>query len=126
MAKTFVQAGRRRQFTPTVAYPVDALVFNEGFFGVSQDNALPGATGRAHMIILDGVWDLKNAAHDASIINAGAKVYAVPDPAASSLVLYKNTASLAASAVAIGRVWATAPAGASLLRTVLFGPENQY
>jgi predicted RecA/RadA family phage recombinase len=126
MARTFVQAGRRRDFTPTVAYPKEYLIFNGGFYGVSQDNALIGATGRLHMIILDGVWDLPNAQFDASIALPGAKIYAVPDAAASGLTLYKNTASLAASAVAIGELWATAAVSASLARVVLFGPENQY
>lgn len=126
MAKTFVEAGRRRQFTPTVAYQVGRLAFNGGFYGVSQDTALPGATGRPHVLVLDGVWDLANGRFDASLINAGVKVYAVPDAAATSLTLYANTASLAASAVAIGRTWATVAAGASLARVVLFGPENQY
>lgn len=138
MARTFVEAGRRRQFTPTVAHGVGALSFKDGFFGVNQDDAVfnsfsPSGAARDHMHILDGVWDLPYGSHAsgiyghaASLVPAGVKVYAVPINQATSLTLYSNAASLAASAVAIGRVWATAVAGATFIRTVLFGPENQY
>jgi hypothetical protein len=85
------------------------------------------------MHILDGVWLLPYGTHasgifgfDASIVPAGVKIYAAPITQATSLTLYRNTASLAASAVAIGRSWATAVAGATFLPVVLFGPENQY
>jgi hypothetical protein len=138
MARTFVEAGRRRQFTPSVSHGVGALSWKDGFFGVNQDDAVfnsfsPSAAARDHMHILDGVWDLPYGSHasgiygfDASIVPAGKKINAVPINQASSLTLYQNTASLAASAVAIGRVWATAVAGATFIRVVLFGPENQY
>lgn len=135
MAKTFIEAGRRRQFTPTLLHRAGDLVFNGGFFGVTQDDAaFPSGTGAAAsvadrplVIVLDGVWDLKNNVFDGSPINAGAKIYAAPTYGATSLQLFKNPASLGASAVAIGRMWATALAGASpYLRVALFGPENQY
>jgi len=130
MARTFVGAGRRRQFPLIVGFKAEHLIFREGFYGVSNDDAAwssaPTAADRPGIMILDGVWDLPNNGFDASLINAGAKVYAVPTVGATTLILYKNPASLAASAVAIGRAWATAAAGASYIRTVLFGPENQY
>lgn len=130
MAKTFVEAGRRRQFTPTLIHKAGDLAYNGGFYGVSQDdvafNTIAPTVARDHVILLDGVWDLPANSFDASLVPAGAKIYAQPTVSATSLVLFKNAASLGASAVAIGRVWATAAAGASLIRTALFGPENQY
>lgn len=138
MARTFVEAGRRRQFTPTLDQRAGWLVWKDGFYGVINDDTayIGGATAiaRDQMHILDGVWDLPYGSHasapgagfDASLVPAGAKVYARPIHQASTLQLQQNAASLAASAVAIGRVWATAPAGATFLRVVLFGPENQY
>ncbi len=133
MAKTFVQAGRRRQFVPTLSHKAGDLVYKEGFFGVAQDDAaFPSGSGAAASVadrpfvhILDGVWNLKANQFDASLVNAGAKIYAFPTYGATTLLIYKNAASLPASAVAIGRMWATAAAGASLLQAVLFGPENQ-
>lgn len=130
MARTFVQAGRRRQFTPTLAHKAGDLMYNGGYYGVNQDdvalNTVAPTIARDHMIILDGVWDLPKNGFDASLINAGAKIYAQPTVSATTLVLFQNAASLGAGAVAIGRSWATAAAGASLIRTLLFGPENQY
>lgn len=131
MARTFVNAGRRRTFTPTVAHKAGDLGWNGGFYGISQDDAVfgsvaPSAAAREHMLILDGVWDIPYNAFDASLVPAGVKVYAQPIAQATGLVLFHNVASLGASAVAVGRTWATAAAGASLIRVALFGPENQY
>ena len=131
MARTFFHAGRRRQFTPTVTHKAGDLGYNGGFYGVSQDDAVfksvaPSTADREHVILLEGVWDLPNNAFDASIVNAGVKVYAQPTVSATSLVLFHNAASLGTGAVAVGRTWATAAAGASLIRVVLFGPENFY
>lgn len=131
MARTFINAGRRRTFTPTVAHKAGDIGFNGGFYGISQDDAVfgsvaPSAAAREHMLILDGVWDVPYNAFDASLVPAGAKIYAAPVVSATGLVLHHNPASLAASAVGIGRAWATAAAGASLIRLALFGPENQY
>lgn len=130
MARTFVEAGRRRQFTPTVTHKKGDLAYNGGFFGVSQDDAVfqtvaPSAAARDHMLILDGVWDLPNNAFDASLVNSGVKVYADPTVRATSLLLYHNAASLSAAAVVIGRTWATAAAGATLVRVALF-EDNAY
>jgi hypothetical protein len=134
MARTFVEPGQRRQFTPTVQNVAGALAWKDGYYGVINDDSAfygvaPSAAARDTMHILDGVWDLPYASpygFDASIVPAGAKVYAVPVHQATSLKLYQNGASLAASAVAVGRTWATVVAGASLARVVLFGPQNQY
>jgi predicted RecA/RadA family phage recombinase len=132
MAKTFVNAGRRRQFTPTLAHRVGDLVYKDGFFGVAQDDVAfsssPTAVDRPFVHILDGVWDVPANRFDASLWNAGLKVYAQPTNGATSVLLYANAASLPASpaAVPVGRLWATAPAGASQVRLSLFGPENQW
>lgn len=133
MARTFVNAGRRRQFTPLLSHKSGDLVYKDGFYGVMQDDAaFPSGTGAAASVadrpvvqILDGVWDLKANAFDASAIGPGVKVYAQPTYSATTLLLYKNVASLGASVVAIGRTWATALAGASLIRVGLFA-ENDY
>lgn len=130
MARTFVQPGRRLQFTPTLLHRAGHLAFYQGFYGVSQDDAVFTPSGgtvaaRDHMLILDGVWDLPRNGFDASAWPMGRKVYANPTHSATTLLLYQNTASLGASSVAIGRIWATSAAGASLARVVLFGPENQ-
>jgi predicted RecA/RadA family phage recombinase len=131
MAKTYVEAGRRKQFTPTLLHRAGDLGYIDGFFGVSQDDAVfqsvnPSAAARDHVLILDGVWKLPANKFDASIAAAGVKVYADPTVRATSLLLYVNAASLSGTAKAIGRTWATAAAGASQLVVVLFGPENQY
>lgn len=131
MARTFVQPGDRRQFTPVVAHRAGDLGFNGGYYGVSQDDAVFVPSGgtvaaRDHMIILNGVWDLPNNGFDASLVFAGEKIYASPTVSATTLRLMHNAASLQPSAVAIGRAWATAAAGATLLRVALFGHENQY
>jgi len=130
MARTFVNAGRRRQWTPTLGHMAGDLVYKDGYYGVVQDDAAfssaPTAADRPVVQILDGVWDLKGNLFDASLIYAGKKIYSVPITQATTLQLFHNTASLAASAVAIGRTWATAVAGATQVRVVLFGPENQY
>jgi len=131
MARTFVQAGTRKQFTPTVAHKAGDLAYVDGFYGVSQDDAVfdsfaPSAAARDHVILLEGVWDLPGNKFDASLIPAGAKIYAQPTLSATSLRLFQNTASLGPSAVAIGRTWATVAAGASYVRTLLFGGQNPY
>lgn len=131
MAKTYVEAGRRKQFTPTLAHKAGDLGYIDGFFGVSQDDAVfqsvaPSAAARDHVLILDGVWKLPANKFDASAVAAGVKVYADPTTRATSLLLYSNSASLSANAKAIGRTWATALAGASQIQVALFGPENQY
>lgn len=138
MARTFVNAGTRRQFTPLLSHKAGDLVYKDGFFGVAQDDAaFPSGSGaaasvadRPFMHILDGVWDLPANRFDASLWNAGDKVFAQATYGATSLLMYHNQASLIAGfatlAPAIGRLWATAAAGASLVRVALFGPQNAY
>lgn len=123
MARTFVQAGRRRDFIPTLDHKAGDLVYAEGFYGIAQDDAV--ATG-AHplSLILDGVWDLKPNFFDASLVVSGAPIYAQPINQATTLRLFHNTASLGASAAVVGRAWATAPAGATYLRVQLFNPNQ--
>jgi predicted RecA/RadA family phage recombinase len=123
MARTFVNAGRRRQYTATVVNRAGDLTFRDGFYGVQQDDSV---VGRLTMHILEGVWDLPNVNNAAAIsFAAGQKVYAAPTISATSLALWPFI-SLPASGVAIGRTWATYASGASYARVALFGPENQY
>jgi hypothetical protein len=128
MARTFIGAGRRRSFTPTVGHKAGDLTYREGFFGVSNDDAAfssaPTAADRPFVQILDGIWDLPNVMQGANIV-AGARVYAAPSITATSLTLFPG-ASIPAGAVAIGRLWATYVNGATYARVVLFGPENQH
>jgi len=128
MANTFVGAGRRRSFTPTLTHKAGDLVYKEGFFGVSNDDAAfntsPSEAARPFVQILDGVWDLKANLAFATAIVPGIRLYGDPTYSATTVKLYPE-ASAAAGAKLVGRVWATAVAGASLVRTVLFGPENQ-
>jgi hypothetical protein len=132
MAKTFVNAGRRRQWVPTLMHRAGDFVYRDGFYGVVQDDsAFPSGTGaqasvadRPQMHILEGVWDLKYNAFDASLVVAGQKIWADPTYSATTLKLYHNSASLGASSAQVGRVWATAVAGASLLRVLLFDDQN--
>lgn len=134
MAKTFIEAGRRRQFVPTLSHKAGDLVYKDGYWGVTQDDsAFPSGTGAAASVadrplvtVLDGVWDLKYNNFDASLVPAGQKVSAFPTYGATTARIFQNAASLPAGTFFIGRTWATAVAGASLLRVVLFGPENQY
>ena len=128
MAKTFVNAGRRRQWTPTLAHKAGDLVYKDGFFGVAQDDVAfsssPTAVDRPFMHILDGVWDLPNVFQGANIVG-GARIFAAPTQQATSLLLYPGN-SIPSGAVAIGRLWATYVNGASYARVALFGPENQH
>ena len=130
MARTFVGAGRRRQFPLIVSFKAEHLIYREGFFGVSNDDAAwssaPTAADRPGVMILDGVWDLPARQFDASLANAGVKVYAAPTVEATTGLLHKNPASFPSGVAAIGRLWATYAVGASYLRVALFGPENQW
>jgi len=121
MSRTFVHAGRRRTFTPTVINAAGDLVYQNGFFGVVQDTTRVGALAA---MVLEGVHELKNVY--GSNLNPGVKVSAAPSVFASSLLIYPP-ASLPAGAVAIGRVWATSPASSAsaTLKVQLFNP-NQY
>jgi predicted RecA/RadA family phage recombinase len=128
MARTFIGAGRRRSWVPTLGHKAGDLVYHQGFFGVSNDDAAfsssPTAADRPFVQILDGVWDLPRVFQGANIVS-GARVYAYPTHDATSLILYPG-ASLPAGAVPIGRLMATYTNGASYARVVLFGPENQH
>lgn len=128
MARTYVGAGRRRSWTPTLGHKAGDLVYRNGFFGVSNDDAAfssaPTAADRPFVTILDGVWDLPNVFQGANIVD-GARVFAAPSLFASSLTLYPGN-SIPSGAVAIGRLVATYVNGASYARVVLFGPENQH
>lgn len=129
MARTFIGAGRRRSFTPTLRHLAGDLVYKEGFFGVSWDDAVFTPSGgtiaaRPFVQILDGEWDLPANLAFATAINPGNRLYGDPTYSATSVKLYPE-ASAAAGAKLVGRVWATAVSGASLVRAVLFGPENQ-
>jgi predicted RecA/RadA family phage recombinase len=123
MARTFVNAGRRRQYTAGVVNKAGDLNYVNGFYGVQQDNSV---VGELTMHILEGVWDLPNVFAAAAIsIPAGAKVWAAPSAVATSLALYPAI-SIPSGAYPVGRVWSTYASGASYARVALFGPENQY
>jgi len=124
MARTFVNAGRRRQFTSAALHKAGDLVYTDGFFGVVQDDVK--TVGDQTMHILDGVWDLPFVNNAAAIsIAAGAKVWAAPSVIATSLTLYPGI-SVPSGAAAVGRLWSTYASGASYARVALFGAENQY
>jgi len=128
MARTFIEAGRRRQFTPTLSHHAGDLVYKDGFFGVSNDDAAfntgsATAAARPFVQILDGVWDLPANLAFATNIVAGDKVYGDPTYSATSVKLYPS-ASAAAGAKLVGRAWATVAGAASLARILLFA-DNQ-
>lgn len=123
MARTFVQAGRRRDFTPTLAHKAGDLVFAEGFIGVVQDDAVIADTSdvaRPLPVILEGVWDLKSAQFlDTAVAQpAGRTIFANPTHQATSLSLFP-AGSVPSGAIAVGKLWATYAAGASYLRVAL-------
>lgn len=122
MSRTFIAAGRRRAFTPTVAYAAGDLVYHQGFFGVVQDDVAANTLGT---LILDaGVQELKNVF--GSNINPGTKIYAAPSVIATSLLLYP-AASVPSGGIQIGRAWATSPASSATatLKVAFFHP-NAY
>lgn len=128
MARTYIGAGRRRSWVPTLPHKAGDLVYHQGFWGVSNDDAAfssaPTVADRPFVQILDGVWDLPQVMQGANIV-AGARIYASASYAATSLTLFP-AASLPAGAQPIGRLMATYVNGASYARVVLFGPENQH
>jgi len=128
MARTFIGAGRRRSWVPTLYHRAGDLVYHQGFFGVSNDDAAissnPTTFDRPFVQILDGVWDLPQVFQGANI-PAGKLVFAAPSLTATSLTLFPGI-SVPSGAVAIGRLMATYVNGASYARVVLFGPENQH
>lgn len=123
MARTFVQAGRRRDFTPTLVHRAGDLVFAEGFFGVVQDDAAVASgsdVARPLPVIMEGVWDLRaNSFLDTAVAQpAGRTIFAVPTHIATSVPI-SPYGSQPTGAVAIGALWATYAAGASYLRVRL-------
>lgn len=128
MARTYIGAGRRRSWTPTLWHRAGDLVYHQGFFGVGNDDAAfstsPTVADRPFVQILDGVWDLPQVFQGANIA-AGKLVFAAPSHTATSLTLYPGI-SVPSGAVAVGRLIATYVNGASYARVVLFGPENQH
>lgn len=128
MARTYIGAGRRRSWTPTLGHKAGDLVYHNGFFGVSNDDAAfssnPTAASRPFVQILDGVWDLPQVFQGANI-GQGKLIFAAPSHTATSLTLYPGI-SIPSGAVAVGRLMATYVNGASYARVVLFGPENQH
>jgi len=120
MSRTFVHAGRRRTFTPSVINAAGDLIFQQGFFGVLQDNAV---VGRLNHMILEGVHELKNVY--GSNINPGVLVSAAPSVFASTHTIYPAP-SVPASGRVIGRVWATSPASSATatIKVQLFNPNQ--
>lgn len=109
MSRNFVHAGRRLKFIAGAAYKAGDLVYNNGFFGVVQDDVASGATGT---LILDGVWDLKNL-REGSIV-MGAKIYAPATVIATSLTVSPSSAaSNPTTWTPVGRAIATSPASSA-------------
>lgn len=122
MSKGFVNAGRRRSFTPSVAYKAGDLAYHQGFYGIVQDDVAAGELG---VLVLDaGVQELKNIF--GSNIPPGTTVYAAPSVMATSLLVYP-AASFPSGANPIGRVWATTTASlaTAVAKVAMFHP-NQY
>lgn len=122
MSRTFVSAGRRRSFTPTVAYKAGDLAWFQGFYGIVQDDIAANELG---VLVLDaGVQELKNVF--GSNIAVGVKVYAAPSVIATSLLVYPAP-SVPAGGNPIGRVWATSPASSATatIKVAMFHP-NAY
>lgn len=122
MSRTFIAAGRRRAFTPTVAYKAGDLVYHNGFYGVVQDDV---AANKLGTLVLDaGVQELKNIF--GSNLNPGVKVYAAPSVIATTLLIYP-AGSTPSGANPVGRVWATSPAStaSATIKVAVFHP-NEY
>jgi predicted RecA/RadA family phage recombinase len=121
MSRTFIAAGRRRAFTPSVAHKAGELCYDLGYFGVVQDDVAASALGT---LVLDaGVQELKNVF--GSNLNPGVSIYAAPSVIATSLLLYP-LGSTPSGAVAVGRVWATSPASSATatLKVLLYHPNT--
>lgn len=123
MARTYIQAGRRRDFTPTLAHKAGDLVFAEGFFGVAQDDAAVASgsdVARPLPLLMEGVWDLRaNTFLDTAVAQpAGRTIFAIPTSIATSVPI-SPYGSQPTGAIAIGAVWATYAAGASFVRVRL-------
>lgn len=128
MARTFVQGGRRRDFTPTLAHKAGDLVYAEGFFGVAQDDAVIASgsdKARPLPLIMEGVWDLpSNTFLDVAVAQpAGRTIFAAPTHIATSVAL-TPAGSTPTGAIAIGAVWSTYAANASYIRVRL--NSDQY
>lgn len=123
MARTFVQAGRRRDFTPTLANSAGDLVYAEGHFGVIQDDAVLASgsdVARPLPVIMEGVWDLPAYTFlDTAVAQpAGRTIFGTPTYQATSAAL-SPYGSQPSGAIVVGELFATYAAGASYLRVRL-------
>jgi hypothetical protein len=123
MARTYIGAGRRRSWVPTLAHKAGSLIYHQGFFGVTNDDAAfstaPTVADRPIVQILDGLWDLSPVFQGANI-GAGKLIYAAPSLTVLSLTLYPFI-SIPSGAIPIGRLMATYVNGATFARVALFG-----
>lgn len=126
MSRNFVQAGRRYQFTNGAsARQAGDLVYVDGLYGVLQDDVAANAKG---VIILEGVWDLKNIY--GGPFAPGRIVYAAPTGIATSLLLYlpaTGLSSVPSGAQPVGRIWGqtvAASAATAVARVQLFNPRQ--
>ncbi len=125
MATTFVQAGRRYVFTAVANLTAGDLTYYEGYFGVVQDDVAICEKG---VLILEGVWDLKNVYGGpfipGSIVYAAPTVY--PSGYATSIRLYMpatGLSSVPSGAHPVGRTWnatVAASAATAVARVKLF------
>jgi len=103
----------------SVARKAGNLCYEKGFFGVVQDDVASGDYGT---LLLDGAWELSNKL-STDLWAMGSKVYASATAGATSIAL-TPPASIASGAIAIGRSIATA--NASVVRVLMFHPNEQY
>jgi len=121
VSKNFIGAGRRLSVIMAGTHLAGDLVYEQGFFGMVQDN-VPTA-GKLGALILDGEWNLSRLVGAAAPVAAGAKIYAPATLLATSLPV-APIASVGGSWTAIGRLAATS--NASLAKVILFHPNDQY
>lgn len=124
MSKNFVHSGRRIQFTAITAHTAGDLVYENGFYGVVQDDCV---AGRLCTLILEGAWNLRRLVGGGTAIAAGTKVYAFPTVGATSILIAPVASAGASAGIgwnAIGRLIATS--NASQAKIQLFNPNSSY
>lgn len=96
MSGNFVHAGHRKTITAATAHLAGDLIWQDGFYGVVQDNV---AAGDKCTLILDGIWVLPRVA---STVAAGTLMAAPATEQATGLPILAHGAAAAASGVIPG------------------------
>jgi len=118
VSTNFIQAGRRYQFTSTVLHHAGDLVYKDGYFGVIQDDV--HTVGDKVMMILEGVWLLRNPLGTAAGMAPGDLVYANAVHYATTLQVQAAASQGASGPLNFGKVWASG--NASLVAVKLIRP----